>query len=145
MLTARRFHTQEANRADARERLAELPEEARQKPPQPGSRLSGVDKEQRLKGQKLRGSVRAGRGKVRFDGTLLRRFAGGVRRLRHRGCQGFRRRTARIEHGGGLVQRARFAHGHAARTGIVIGLAARSERQQACKKTAAFHSAVSIS
>ncbi|MFC0203539.1 alternative ribosome rescue aminoacyl-tRNA hydrolase ArfB [Novosphingobium soli] len=68
VLTARRFRTQEANRADARERLAELLEEAHKLPEKRAkSRLNRVGKEQRLKGKKLRGSVKAGRGKVSFD------------------------------------------------------------------------------
>jgi ribosome-associated protein len=68
ILTARRFRTQEANREDARERLAELLEEAQKLPEKRAkSRLNRVGKEQRLKGKKLRGSVKAGRGKVSFD------------------------------------------------------------------------------
>lgn len=68
VLTARRFRTQEANRADARERLAELLAEAQKLPEKRAkSRLNRVGKEQRLKGKKLRGSVKAGRGKVSFD------------------------------------------------------------------------------
>ncbi|WP_232491656.1 alternative ribosome rescue aminoacyl-tRNA hydrolase ArfB [Novosphingobium kaempferiae] len=68
VLTARRFRTQEANRADARERLAELLVEAQKLPEKRAkSRLNRVGKEQRLKGKKLRGSVKAGRGKVSFD------------------------------------------------------------------------------
>ncbi len=68
VLTARRFRTQEANRADARERLAELLQEAHKLPEKRAkSRLNRVGKEQRLKGKKLRGSVKAGRGKVNFD------------------------------------------------------------------------------
>lgn len=68
VLTARRFRTQEANRADARERLTELLEEAHKLPEKRAkSRLNRVGKEQRLKGKKLRGSVKAGRGKVSFD------------------------------------------------------------------------------
>lgn len=68
VLTARRFRTQEANRADARERLAELLEEAQKLPEKRAkSRLNRVGKEQRIKGKKLRGSVKAGRGKVSFD------------------------------------------------------------------------------
>ncbi|MFC3213601.1 alternative ribosome rescue aminoacyl-tRNA hydrolase ArfB [Novosphingobium panipatense] len=68
ILTARRFRTQEANRADARERLAELLVEAHKLPEKRAkSRLNRVGKEQRLKGKKLRGSVKAGRGKVSFD------------------------------------------------------------------------------
>jgi len=68
VLTARRFRTQEANRADARERLAELLNQAQQLPEKRAkSRLNRVGKEQRLKGKKLRGNVKAGRGKVSFD------------------------------------------------------------------------------
>jgi len=68
VLTARRFRTQEANRADARERLAELLGQAQQLPEKRAkSRLNRVGKEQRLKGKKLRGNVKAGRGKVSFD------------------------------------------------------------------------------
>lgn len=68
VLTARRFRTQEANRVDARERLTELLQEAHKLPEKRAkSRLNRVGKEQRLKGKKLRGSVKAGRGKVNFD------------------------------------------------------------------------------
>lgn len=68
VLTARKFRTQEANRADARERLTALIEEAHKLPEQRAkSRLNRVGKEQRLKGKKLRGAVKAGRGKPGFD------------------------------------------------------------------------------
>ncbi|GGB88314.1 aminoacyl-tRNA hydrolase [Novosphingobium endophyticum] len=68
VLTARRFRTQEANRADARERLAQLLREAHKLPEKRAkSRLNRIGKEQRLKGKKLRGAVKAGRGKVGFD------------------------------------------------------------------------------
>jgi ribosome-associated protein len=68
LISARRFRTQEANRSDARERLAELLTEAQQLPEKRAkSRLNRVGKEQRIKGKKLRGSVKAGRGKVSFD------------------------------------------------------------------------------
>jgi ribosome-associated protein len=68
VLTARRFRTQEANRADARERLAELLTEAQKLPEKRAkSRLNRVGKEQRLQGKKRRGAVKAGRGKVGFD------------------------------------------------------------------------------
>ncbi|MCT2399233.1 alternative ribosome rescue aminoacyl-tRNA hydrolase ArfB [Novosphingobium mangrovi (ex Huang et al. 2023)] len=68
VFTARKFRTQEANRADARERLAQLLEEAHKLPEKRAkSRLNRVGKEQRLKGKKLRGAVKAGRGKVHFD------------------------------------------------------------------------------
>jgi len=68
VLTARRFRTQEANRADARERLGELIREAHRLPEKRAkSRLNRIGKVQRLQGKKLRGSVKAGRGKVRLD------------------------------------------------------------------------------
>jgi ribosome-associated protein len=68
LISARRFRTQDANRSDARERLAELLTEAQQLPEKRAkSRLNRVGKEQRIKGKKLRGSVKAGRGKVSFD------------------------------------------------------------------------------
>lgn len=67
VFTARRFRTQDANRADARERLAELLTEAQNLPQKRAkSRLNRVGKEQRLQGKKLRGAVKAGRGKVSF-------------------------------------------------------------------------------
>ena len=68
VLTARRFRTQEANRTDARERLAALLTDAHNLPEKRAkSRLNRVGKEQRLQGKKLRGAVKAGRGKVSFD------------------------------------------------------------------------------
>jgi len=68
VMTARRFRTQESNRADARERLAELLREAMTLPEKRAkSRLNRVGKVQRLAGKKIRGAVKAGRGKVRFD------------------------------------------------------------------------------
>ena len=68
ILTARRFRTQDANRADARERLAELLEEAYNLPiKRARSRLNRIGKTARLEGKKKRGAVKAGRGKVSFD------------------------------------------------------------------------------
>lgn len=68
VLTARRHRTQEANRADARARLAELLEKAQTLPEKrKKSRLNRVGKEKRLKSKKVRGAVKAARGKVRFD------------------------------------------------------------------------------
>jgi len=68
VLTARRFRTQEANRTDARERMAELLRDAFDLPEQRvKSRLNRVGKEKRLAGKKLRGAVKSGRGKVSFD------------------------------------------------------------------------------
>jgi ribosome-associated protein len=68
VLAARRFRTQEANRTDARERLAELLIAAQKLPEKRvKSRLNRVGKVERLQGKKLRGAVKAGRGKVRLD------------------------------------------------------------------------------
>ena len=68
VLTARRFRTQEANRADARERLSELLEEAFNLPlKRAKSRLNRIGKTARLEGKKKRGAVKVGRGKVSFD------------------------------------------------------------------------------
>ncbi len=50
LLTARRHRTREANREDARARLAELIEQAQKEPkPRAKSRLNRVGKEQRIK------------------------------------------------------------------------------------------------
>lgn len=68
VIAARRFRTQEANRADAREKLAELIREAHRLPEKRAkSRLNRVGKAQRLESKKKRGAVKAGRGKVSFD------------------------------------------------------------------------------
>jgi ribosome-associated protein len=68
VLTARRFRTQEANRTDARERLAELLTDAHNLPEKRAkSRLNRIGKTARLEGKKKRGAVKAGRGKVSFD------------------------------------------------------------------------------
>lgn len=68
VLTARRFRTQEQNRADARARLAELITEAHKLPEKRAkSRLNRIGKTARLEGKKKRGAVKAGRGKVSFD------------------------------------------------------------------------------
>ena len=68
VLSARRFRTQEANRADARERLTELLKQAHDLPAKRArSRLNRVGKEQRLQGKKKRGAVKAGRGRVSLD------------------------------------------------------------------------------
>ena len=68
VITARRFRTQEANRADARERLTELITSAARVPEKrKKSRLNRVGKVKRLKAKKQRGDVKAKRGKVRFD------------------------------------------------------------------------------
>ncbi|MBA4161444.1 MAG: aminoacyl-tRNA hydrolase [Novosphingobium sp.] len=68
VFTARKFRTQEANRADARQRLAELIRDAHDLPEKRAkSRLNRVGKTARLEGKKKRGAVKAGRGKVQFD------------------------------------------------------------------------------
>ncbi|MBM3594432.1 MAG: aminoacyl-tRNA hydrolase [Alphaproteobacteria bacterium] len=68
VITARRFRTQEQNRADARQRLAGLLEQALVEPEQrKKSRLNRVGKVERLKTKKARGVVKANRGKIRLD------------------------------------------------------------------------------
>ncbi len=68
VLTARRFRTQEANRADARERLAALLRDAHELPEKRAkSRLNRINKGERLEGKKKRGAVKAARSKVRLD------------------------------------------------------------------------------
>ncbi|WP_121118887.1 alternative ribosome rescue aminoacyl-tRNA hydrolase ArfB [Croceibacterium ferulae] len=65
MIDARRHRTQEANRADARERMAELITEALVVPKtRAKSRVNRVGKMQRLAGKKVRSTVKANRGKV---------------------------------------------------------------------------------
>ena len=67
VLTARKFRTQEANREDARARLAELLEQAQIEPKKRAkTRLNRVGKEQRIKSKKARGTVKATRGKVEW-------------------------------------------------------------------------------
>jgi len=69
IIDARRFRTQEQNRADARERLAQLLCEALVEPKKRAkSRVNRVGKVERLKTKKARGEVKSGRGKVtRWD------------------------------------------------------------------------------
>jgi ribosome-associated protein len=67
VLTARKFRTQEANREDARARLAELIEQALVEPKKRArTRLNRVGKEQRIKSKKARGTVKANRGRVNW-------------------------------------------------------------------------------
>ena len=68
LITARRFRTQEANRADARARLAQMIAEAhivqaKRRPTRPGK----AAKARRVDAKKQRGAVKQGRGKVDFD------------------------------------------------------------------------------
>ena len=68
VLTARRFRTQEANRADARDRVAKLIADAFKVPVKRAkSRVNRINKIERLAGKKLRGTVKAARGKVALD------------------------------------------------------------------------------
>jgi ribosome-associated protein len=65
VLTARKFRTQEANREDARARLAELIEQALVEPKKRAkTRVNRVGKEQRIKSKKARGTVKANRGRI---------------------------------------------------------------------------------
>ena len=68
LITARRYRTQEANRADARARLAEMISDAhivqaRRRATKP----SRAAKAKRVDEKKGRGAIKAGRGKVSFD------------------------------------------------------------------------------
>lgn len=65
LVTAREHRTQEANRAEAREKLEALLVEAHKQPKKRAkSRVNRVGKTQRLKAKKARGEVKANRGKV---------------------------------------------------------------------------------
>lgn len=65
VLTARSFRTQDANRADARLRLAELVAKARIAPVRRiKTKPSRSAKEKRMTGKAIRGSVKKGRGRV---------------------------------------------------------------------------------
>lgn len=65
VLTARRFRTQEANRADARARLAALVRAAHDFPaPRVKSRLNRVSAPARIDAKKRRAALKAGRGPV---------------------------------------------------------------------------------
>jgi ribosome-associated protein len=68
LITARRFRTQEANREDARRRLAQMIADAhivqaKRKPTRP----SRAAKAKRIDRKKQRSAVKQGRGKVSFD------------------------------------------------------------------------------
>lgn len=68
VLTARRYRTQEANRADARERLAELLARAEEREARRvKTRPSRAAKARRVDEKKGRSAVKVGRGKVRLD------------------------------------------------------------------------------
>ena len=68
LITARRFRTQEANRADARRRLAEMIAaahivQAKRKP----TRVPRSVKAQRVDNKRQRSAVKRGRGRMEFD------------------------------------------------------------------------------
>jgi len=68
LVTARRFRTQEANRQDARERLAELVRAAHvRQPKRVKTKPSRAAKARRVDEKKGRSTVKAGRGRVRID------------------------------------------------------------------------------
>ena len=68
VITARSHRTQEANREEARARLAELIEKAHVRPTKRvKTKPSRAAKAKRVDSKKARGSVKAGRGKVRLD------------------------------------------------------------------------------
>ncbi len=68
VITARRFRTQEANREDARRRLAEMIAEAHVvQAKRKATRPSRAAKARRVDAKKSRSTVKAGRGKVRLD------------------------------------------------------------------------------
>jgi ribosome-associated protein len=68
LITARRFRTQEANRADARERAAELVAQAFIAPERRiKTKPSKAAKARRVETKTARGAIKRGRGKVAFD------------------------------------------------------------------------------
>ncbi len=68
MITARRYRTQEANRADARARLTELLAKAHvRQARRVKTKVSKAAKARRVETKKVRAVVKAGRGKVRVD------------------------------------------------------------------------------
>jgi ribosome-associated protein len=68
VLTADRFRTQERNRADARERLVALIVRAATPPvPRRATKVPRAAKAKRVEGKVQRGTVKAGRGRVRDE------------------------------------------------------------------------------
>ena len=68
LITARRFRTQEANRADARRRLAEMIAAAHMAPrKRKPTRPSKAAKAERIERKRQRSAVKQTRGKVTFD------------------------------------------------------------------------------
>lgn len=68
VIQAQRFRTQEANRADARERLFELLTKAHERAPyRVATKPSRAAKARRVDAKKARSSVKQGRGKIQTD------------------------------------------------------------------------------
>ena len=68
VVTARRFRSQEANRADARERVAELLAAAEQRDARRvKTKPSRTAKAKRVEAKKGRGAIKAGRGRVPME------------------------------------------------------------------------------
>lgn len=68
VITARKFRTQDANRADARERIGELLDKALERQARRvKTKPSKAAKARRVDTKKGRSEVKAGRGKVRLD------------------------------------------------------------------------------
>ncbi|WP_033074132.1 alternative ribosome rescue aminoacyl-tRNA hydrolase ArfB [Sphingopyxis sp. MWB1] len=66
LILARRFRTQEANRADARQRLSDLIDAALVRPERRiKTKPSKAAKARRVDGKKARSAIKAGRGRVR--------------------------------------------------------------------------------
>ena len=69
IITARRYSSQERNRADAQDRLVELIRQAAVPPKQRRpTRPTKASKQRRIDGKKRRGDVKKGRGRIRDDG-----------------------------------------------------------------------------
>ena len=67
LITANRHRTQDANRSEARDKLERLLEEAHKQPRKRAkTRVNRVGKVKRLKAKKVRGDVKAKRGKVEW-------------------------------------------------------------------------------
>ena len=68
LFLARRYRTQEQNRADARQRVSDLIDEAMKRPERRiKTKPSKAARARRVDGKKARSSVKAGRGRVRVE------------------------------------------------------------------------------
>ena len=68
LFVARRYRTQEQNRADARQRVSDLIDEAMKRPERRiKTKPSKAAKARRVDSKKARSNVKAGRGRVRID------------------------------------------------------------------------------